>query len=1333
MKIKRFLTLFLTFVMLTSVLTISPAYGATFDREQYYIDAKARYGEIDLSDPQYISDEDFFGVWDGSSWTKEPYFYYERYPALSKVEEAAKIGDYDTCKSEILVYYRDRYANFDIGLSPSKNIDYQTRVRYEASMDNFMLAYQNDISSRITFDETDEWATANILYDVQSAAESSTDKKPRFQLVGCIKDGYMAEIDTKESAFAPYIRVLVNGAYRNYTAIADTYVSALPDRFAAHGSETTMLSEESVSSIESYNRKDEYTKVSLLQFDFSDLTANDKVTEATLYLHGRMVPSDCPSGIRISAQTKSLYVMPFIRGNVMLDEQGLNYATYSTYTNDYTSYDGLMAPTFTVNPETGKVSGNYTLLITNYIQRPSIAYVATGDEIYAWHTIRMLVGMIRERGDYDSFMAIDTNTENSIDASFYLGQTGTSLPVFLLRFIESEYWTPEVMTIYLKYIWDTAKILIHSWTSAEEGNNWGTYANRGLGVISMFYPEFRAVYDPITGHQDENLPGSVVGGWAAVFKHRNAYKAADDIRSDGSSIEVSNEYAASNLYNLLSPISTAKQVGVDPKEYFSDDMVELMEKNAMDILSHLNPIFGDWQYGDGGYYFDDGTPSTVKHILDLVENPYIEYFTSGRKSGKEPPYLTYLSDLAGKVTFRNSWQDNAVAGHLEASSGKTSHGHTDDLSLTVGAYGNYLLVDPLMGLYSTSEPYESWLSSTRGHNTVEINNTIARGGKNYSENEELNRKIIDGVLQGPDIFGEWMKYPNGVNAGGGKASKLSDLNPENRELNTIYDYVRGETFGYTNNNAMDSDYQVIRDTLFMHKGYFVVTDYIKPEDMEETNSYKQLWHFLPQAGITIDTVTDTVRTNFDGEANIIVANADSENETVPVIKDGAYADGKSNFVDAKYAYYEKTKEGITTFNTLLYPLAVEKDANVYAKNLTLDVDADKANAFEAQIENTENSSMTSIYYYNLFDESLKKERVFGGYSTDGVLALAEETDGGYSAAVLRKGKTLKDNLRDTYLVYSTQDVQDLGVEWNSTDIKLATAHTEGEDALDLTKLTISSNSEVSSVTLNGENVSFKQQGRYVYFGSNPLLVDDKNNDDEDSSADEDETPSHGTSGSIGSNSSGSSGGKGGSSSGGSSGGGSSVIGGSVSGGSNVATQMFKDVSNHWAESYIKKAAEAGIINGDENGNFNPEKSVSRAELLAMAMRAIGTEEVTYDRTFTDVESEHWYAGAVAQALSLGIISPDVWFRPNDAVTREEMCKILVGVTEKLGIEQAEKEETIDFADGDSISSWAKPYVDTAVKLGLMNGMEDNTFRGRETASRAQAVAVIQRAMEKIKK
>ena len=192
-------------------------------------------------------------------------------------------------------------------------------------------------------------------------------------------------------------------------------------------------------------------------------------------------------------------------------------------------------------------------------------------------------------------------------------------------------------------------------------------------------------------------------------------------------------------------------------------------------------------------------------------------------------------------------------------------------------------------------------------------------------------------------------------------------------------------------------------------------------------------------------------------------------------------------------------------------------------------------------------------------------------------------------------------------------------------------------------------------------------------------------------------------------------------------------GGGVSGGLAISTPVettkneFADTKGHWAEGYINSLKKRGIVKGDSNGNFNPEFQITRAELLAMVIRALGVSESNYKGQFNDVSANDWFAGIVQASLDAGIISKDITFRPNDSITREEIAKIIVqsvgDKAQSIGTDNA-----LEYTDKDAIGSWAVEYVKTATELGLMSGMDNGSFAPKGIATRAQAATVIERLM-----
>jgi hypothetical protein len=116
-------------------------------------------------------------------------------------------------------------------------------------------------------------------------------------------------------------------------------------------------------------------------------------------------------------------------------------------------------------------------------------------------------------------------------------------------------------------------------------------------------------------------------------------------------------------------------------------------------------------------------------------------------------------------------------------------------------------------------------------------------------------------------------------------------------------------------------------------------------------------------------------------------------------------------------------------------------------------------------------------------------------------------------------------------------------------------------------------------------------------------------------------------------------------------------------------------------------------------------------------------EASSDTAFSDVKTGQWYTHAVAAAAKKGWIRgyEDHTFRPNNVISREEMAVILVRANQWNTPANA-----LTFKDTNAISNWAVGEVGAVVQKGLVKGFEDNTFRPKNSASRAEAAVMLYR-------
>lgn len=155
----------------------------------------------------------------------------------------------------------------------------------------------------------------------------------------------------------------------------------------------------------------------------------------------------------------------------------------------------------------------------------------------------------------------------------------------------------------------------------------------------------------------------------------------------------------------------------------------------------------------------------------------------------------------------------------------------------------------------------------------------------------------------------------------------------------------------------------------------------------------------------------------------------------------------------------------------------------------------------------------------------------------------------------------------------------------------------------------------------------------------------------------------------------------------------------------------------------------GLMTGTSATTFEPNTHLSRAMLVAVLHRLEGSPQAS-GGDFTDVADGDWYAQAVNWAASVGVVNgfDDGTFQPNAAITREQMAAILRNYAQYKGLDVTASGDLAHYTDAASVSDWAKESVEWAVGSGLIGGYEDSTLRPQGTTTRAEVASVLQRAL-----
>ncbi len=178
----------------------------------------------------------------------------------------------------------------------------------------------------------------------------------------------------------------------------------------------------------------------------------------------------------------------------------------------------------------------------------------------------------------------------------------------------------------------------------------------------------------------------------------------------------------------------------------------------------------------------------------------------------------------------------------------------------------------------------------------------------------------------------------------------------------------------------------------------------------------------------------------------------------------------------------------------------------------------------------------------------------------------------------------------------------------------------------------------------------------------------------------------------------------------------------------------EDARGHWAEKEIFELYDKGIIKGKTANTFDPDGQITRAEFMAILVRAMGLDTVTFAGDFADVAAGSWYADILATAKQNGLLQGSGGYaNPDQAITREEMVQIIVRAYEAACGEIKVGGGLLDYADASAISGWAQMAVIKANEISLVKGTGDGCFSPLANTTRAQSAVLIVRLMPHLEK
>ena len=179
----------------------------------------------------------------------------------------------------------------------------------------------------------------------------------------------------------------------------------------------------------------------------------------------------------------------------------------------------------------------------------------------------------------------------------------------------------------------------------------------------------------------------------------------------------------------------------------------------------------------------------------------------------------------------------------------------------------------------------------------------------------------------------------------------------------------------------------------------------------------------------------------------------------------------------------------------------------------------------------------------------------------------------------------------------------------------------------------------------------------------------------------------------------------------------------------LSAGVFTDLDKGaWYYEAVSDVVDQGLMNGVSATSFAPGQTVSRAMLATVLYRMSGETWEGDPAGFPDVEPNTWYSTAADWANAVGVVKgyDTGLFGVNDDVTREQLVTMLYRYWLHLGGDGSAQADLTAFADGGSVSEYARPAMAWAVAQGLIQGRPGGLLAPAESTTRAELCTILVR-------
>ncbi|GEM_PF-6232562 len=182
----------------------------------------------------------------------------------------------------------------------------------------------------------------------------------------------------------------------------------------------------------------------------------------------------------------------------------------------------------------------------------------------------------------------------------------------------------------------------------------------------------------------------------------------------------------------------------------------------------------------------------------------------------------------------------------------------------------------------------------------------------------------------------------------------------------------------------------------------------------------------------------------------------------------------------------------------------------------------------------------------------------------------------------------------------------------------------------------------------------------------------------------------------------------------------------------LVSKLFPDMQGYaWAKESVEALADKRVITGNEDGKFEPGRTITRDEFVKILVSAFSLLDKNAKCAFTDVEDGQWYYPYIASAVKTGLVKgvDAENFGVGMPVTRQDIAVIVGRYLNTIQLDREPEQQKTEFTDMEDIAAYAKDSVALLAGYRILNGNMEKQFLPRANATRAEAAVIIYKLME----